>query len=200
MDTRDRTRPPSTRELLDLIEQLERLANAPSAEAAPDRKVAREFFANSWRSARYGLLARTGRIRVEPAPGPAPRTFRFSMDLPYLRQTSRDGEVEVAPGPLTGRITYRPDLMLAAPGEPVLYVTVDNSDWSHPNYSRTHGWFCTGQLPAGPIELEPLLEILYVFASYQSYSVEDPADRESAALLAARPEILDALGEPAPLW
>jgi len=200
MDTRDRTRPPSTRELLDLIEQLERLSSTPSAAPAPHQTVAREFFANTWRDARDGLLSRTERLRVEAAPGPAPRSFHFSMDLPYLRQAHPDDEVEVAPGPLTGTITYRPDVMVAAAGEPVLYVTVANSDWCHPNYSRTHGWFCTGQLPPGPIDLETVLEILYVFASYQSYSVEDPADRESAELLAARPELLDALGEPAPLW
>ncbi len=200
METSDQTSPQSTHELLDLLSHLEELSTATSHDGAPHRALAEEFFRNNWEQAEQGLLARTELIRVEPGARPAPRTFRFQLAIPYLRQPAEDGPLERADGPLGGTILYRPDLMIAPPGEPVVQVLLDDPALIHPNYFRSRGIFCLGVLPPGPIDLEMLLELSYMFLTFQSYSLADPADIEAARLVAANPEAVAGLGVPAPLY
>ena len=200
MDTSEQTSPQSTHELLGLLSHLEELSTATSHDDAPHRALAAEFFCNNWAAAEQGLLAHTELIRVEPGSRPAPRTFRFQMAIPYLRQPREEGPLERADGPLSGTILYRPDLMIAPPGEPVVQVLLDDPALIHPNFFRSRGIFCLGVLPPGPVVLEMLLELLYMFLSFQSYSLEDPADFEAAQLVGANPEAVAGLGEPAPLY
>ena len=200
MEDPTHTTQPSTDELLELLAQLGELSGAPVREDAPHFAIADVFFENSWREAEEGLLKKTRRLRVEPATLPAPRSFRFELDVPYLRHTRTGGPVEVAEGPLTGNICYRGDLMVSPPDEPVVQVRCDDGCWVHSNYSRRHKVFCLGTLPPGPLGLSSLLELFYVFATYQSYAIADPADLEAAHIFATNPRVLEGLGDPAPLY
>lgn len=191
---------PTTDELLDRLSRLEELSSATAPPDAPHLAVTEAFFTNSWQAAEEGLLKKTDRIRVEPSSRPAPRCFRFELDLPYVRQERSGGPVERSPGPMRGSVVYREDLMTCAAGEPVVQVRFDDRALLSPNFSRRHGIFCTGVLPPGPIDLETLLELIWLFASYQCYSVGDPADLEAAAIFATDPTVLEGLGDPAPLY
>jgi len=191
---------PSPDALFELISRLSDLDLSPGDRDSPTAARTEEFFRNSWEAAESGLLARTRLLRVKPASRPAPRAFRFEIDLPYKRQEHDGAPIELDEGPIRGTIHYRQDLLLAAPGEPVVQVRFQDTSFLHPNFSRRWGVFCAGTLPPGPFELEPLLSVIYLFASYQLYTLGDPADVEAARIFATDPRVLDGLGDVPPLY
>lgn len=172
-------------------------------EASEIGETTREFFAESWRGTRDGLLARTHRLRVEPDPGPFPMRFRFEFDLPYKRKAGPDAPVELVDGPLSGSILYRPDLMALDPDhrEPTMAVFLDQGQkFFHPNFSRSFGMLCIGDIPPGPFPLDALLEHLYGIFTYQNRTPSDPADLEAARYFATDPEAMCGLETVEPLY
>ena len=163
--------------------------------------LTREFFENNYAQARDGLLARTRLLRVEPQQSASPHVFRFAYDRPYKSKAMvANAPVELHDGPLCGTIRYRPDLFSAGPGEPCIGVHVDREhQLFHPNFSRSHGMLCIGDIPSGPFPLEVLLEHLYCVLTYQNISVSDPADAEAAAYFALDEHALDGLTTVLPL-
>ncbi|MBI4881885.1 MAG: hypothetical protein HY812_19830 [Planctomycetes bacterium] len=163
-------------------------------------QLAADFFENSWSACRDGLLARTSRIQVAPLDLPAPTCFAFVLETPYKRKLSPGAPVELDPGPLAGRILYRPDPFSPDPG-PRIAVAIDNPGFFHPNFSRRHGLLCLGNLPPGLCPLDQLIEHhLYPILTYQVRRPSDPADAEAARYFALDPEALNGLRRPAPLY
>lgn len=191
---------PSPDELFELLSRLSAEELPRGEHDSPTSVQTEEFFRNSWAGAESGLLARTRILRARPASRPAPKAFRFEIDLPYKRQEHAGAPIELAEGPIRGTIHYRRDLLLAAPGEPVVQVRFQDTSFLHPNFSRRWGIFCAGTLPPGPFELEPLLEVVFLFASYQLYTLGDPADGDAARIFATDPHVLDGLGDVPPLY
>lgn len=193
--------PPTIDALFQQLVQVAALSDSlPDADTAIGRTT-REFFDASWRAASSGLLSRTTRLRVEPLQPSAPHVFRFEMDLPYKAQVAPGEPIETRPGPIRGTIRYRPDLFTADVHEPGIAVLLEpGQHLLHPNFSRRHGMLCIGDVPAGPFELEHLLEHLWSVLGYENLSTSDPADREAARIFAEDPDALDGLGNAGPLY
>ena len=153
--------------------------------------VTREFFTNNYREAAEGLLAKTDKLRVVPHGLPAPRRFSFEFDRPFKRRAP-DGSLELAEGPIRGRIFYRGDLFSGSHHDrelPAVAVLVDPAlAFEHPNVAREEGFVCLGDLPPGPISLEALLMYLITVLSYANYRCLDPLNRDAARLFATDPE------------
>ena len=170
----------------------------PDASTAEGRST-REFFANNWEEARGGLLSRTQKVRVQPLPDAGPRSFSFQIDRPY-KCKHPEGFVELAPGPVTGTIRYRPDVLTPDPGSRSVLVFVDSDGFYHPNYSRTQGILCIGDIAPGPFPLEVLVEHLYSIVSYQNMDSKNPFDVEAVRYFGADPDALEGLTEVEPLY
>ena len=188
--------------LSDLMDELHNLAGfddgLPDPSTAEGRST-REFFANNWEEAREGLLSRTQRVRVRPLPGTGPRSFSYEFDRPYKRKLP-EGMVELAPGPVTGTIRYRPNVLNPDPGSRSVMVFVDSDRFYHPNYARSHGVLCIGDIPPGPFPLEALIEHVYGIVSYQNMDSANPADPEAVRYFSTDPDALEGLTDVEPLY
>lgn len=185
----------------DLEALLRRLAALEGAAAAdtPIARLTAEFLHNNWANAQ-ALLAKAPRLRVRPQ-SPALRAFDFEFDVAFKRQRQEGGTIDVAPGPIRGRIAYRSDVFTATPDEPVVGVMIDpRAGLLHPNYSRRHGVLCLGHMPAGPLPLDHLLEHLYGILTYQNVSASDAADPGAAVYFANDQDARAGLPPVAPLW
>ncbi len=188
--------------LSDLLGQLHDLSGLDEGLPDPstgEGQATRDFFANNWEEARSGLLSRTQQVQVRPLPGAGPRSFSFEFDRPYKRKRP-DGMVELAPGPVTGTIRYRPNVLTPDPGSRSIIVFVDSQEFFHPNYSRVAGVLCLGDIPPGPFPLEALIEHLYSIVSYQNMDSTNPADKEAVRYFGTDPEALEGLAEVQPLY
>ncbi len=193
------TMPSSPADLLRLLMESGAVDDLPDP-STDEGRATREFFANNWERARTGLLARTDRIRVRPLPMAGPRAFAFQVDRPYRRRLD-DGTVDLAPGPITGTIHYRPDLMTPRPGTRSIVVFIDKElRLLHPNHSRSHGVLCIGDVPSGSFPLDALLIHLFALLSYQNRESRDPADREAVRYFASDPHAMDGLEDVQPLY
>lgn len=188
-------------QFLQRLAGLQALDDVLPDEESPVGKATAEFFANNWRNACDGLLAKTKRIRVRPtSPLPAPRGFRFEIDTRF-KQKQGPEPVALVDGPIRGTIRYRADLFLADPDEPSIAVFLDpEQHFFHPNYSRNFGVLCLGGIPSGPYPLDALLEHLYWILTYQNTSSSDPADREAARYFACDPDAMAGLENVEPLY
>ena len=189
-----------------ILEQLATLAGITDDlpdPSTPLGRQTREFLTNSWETCRDGLLTKTTRIRVRPEPMPVPRRFQFEMDLPYKQKRGADAAVLLMPGPISGMVIYRPDL-LANLHEPGVAVRLDPSQGLlHPNFSREMGLVCLGDTTEfqGPIPLDVLLaNHLYPVLSYQNRRPHHPADIEAARYFALDPAAMTGLEPVAPLY
>ncbi|MGA2798003.1 MAG: hypothetical protein ABSE63_10510 [Thermoguttaceae bacterium] len=185
--------------ILAVVERSSR-KNDPSDEDTPIAKAARDFFTNNWRQADEGLLAKTNKIRVEPEPSSAPRVFQMHIFCSYKRKEGLLEPVELVPGPIRGTIYYRPDILSPGDDAPAVAVALNDYGFFHPNFSRRQGLLCLGDLPAGPIALENLLEHIYRIVTYQNLRVTDPADAEAATYFATDPEAMAGLEKVEPLY
>ena len=188
--------------LSDLMDELHNLAGLDEGLPDPstgEGQATRDFFANNWEEAREGLLSRTQRVRVRPLPGAGPRSFSYEVDRPYKRKRPQ-GLVDLAPGPVRGTIRYRPNVLSPDPGSRSVLVFVDSDGFYHPNFSRSHGVLCTGDLPPGPFPLEALIEHLYSIISYQNMDSTRPADWEAVRYFGTDPDALEGLTEVEPLY
>jgi len=187
-------RPPA---LDDLLRRLAALEYEPRSDT-PIARLTAEFLRNNWANAQ-ALLARAPRLQVRPQ-SPALRSFDFTLDVPFKRQRHPGGTIDVAPGPIRGRIAYRADVFAAA-DEPVVGVMIDPSlGLVHPNYSRLFGVLCLGHMPAGPMPLDRLLEHVYSILTYENVSSSDAADPGAAVYFANDPNARQGLPPAAPLW
>ncbi len=188
--------------LADLIDELHNLAGLDEGLPDPSTDEGRatlDFFANNWEEAREGLLSRTQRVRVQPLPGAGPRSFSYEFDRPYKCKLP-GGMVELAPGPVSGTIRYRPNVLTPDPGSRSVMVFVDSDRFYHPNYSRSHRVLCIGDIPPGPFPLEALIEHLYGIVSYQNMDSTNPADWEAVRYFGTDPDALDGLTDVEPLY
>ena len=188
--------------LSDLLEQLHDLSGLDEGLPDPstgEGQATRDFFANNWEEARTGLLSRTQRVEVRPLHGSGPRSFSFEFDRPYKRKRP-DGMVELAPGPVSGTIRYRPDVLTPDPGSRSVIVFVDSEGFYHPNYSRVAGVLCLGDIAPGPFSLEALVEHLYSIVSYQNMDSTNPADKEAVRYFGTDPDALEGLTDVQPLY
>lgn len=169
----------------------------------PIGQLTREFLTNNWENCRRGLLQKTSRIRVTPEPLPAPCVFAFEVDRPYKSKPSPDAPVELKPGPIRGTIYFRPDVFVND-AEPAIAVALDRDQaFFHPNFSRTKGFLCLGELPERPFPfpLDLLLEnLIYPIVTYQNYRPVHPFDLEAAEYFASAPEALHGLEPVEPLY
>jgi hypothetical protein len=196
-------RPPISHDIATMLQQLAqtaRLTDDLPDPRMPHGQMIREFLSNSWAACRDGLLTKTNRIRVVPEPTATPRKFQFEMDLPFKRKRQREAPIELASGPIRGRVIYRPDLF-AHLDEPCVAVRLDPSlGLLHPNYSRELGLVCLGDTTEfqEPVPLDVLLaNHLYPILSYQNRTPHHPADLEAARYFAFDPDAMTGL-EPAP--
>jgi hypothetical protein len=150
----------------------------------PEGRAARDFFANNWRAACDGLLARSNRIRVEPLPPEGPRSFSFEIDLPYKRKQP-SGSVELDTGPIRGLITYHASIFAPPAGARSIVVFVTSDGFYHPHHSRAHKVLCLGDLPRGPYPLDALLEHVYSIVTYQNLDLQHFLDRDAAVYFAS---------------
>ncbi len=188
--------------LSDLLEQLHDLSGLDEGLPDPstgEGRATRDFFANNWEEARTGLLSRTQRVQVRPLPGTGPRSFAFEFDRPYKCKRP-DGMVELAPGPVTGTIRYRPNVLTPDPRSRSVIVFVDSEGFYHTNYSRVAKVLCLGDFPPGPFPLEALVEHLYSVVSYQNMDSTNPADKEALRYFGTDPDALEGLTEVQPLY
>ncbi len=185
-----------------LLEELHNLAGLDDGLPDPstgEGQATRDFFANNWEEARTGLLSRTQRVRVWPLPGAGPRSFSFEIDRPYKCKRP-EGMVELAAGPVSGTIRYRPDVLTPDPGSRSVIVFVDSDGFYHPNYSRVARVLCLGDIPPGPFPLEALVEHLYSIVSYQNMDSTNPADKEAVRYFGTDPDALEGLTDVQPLY
>jgi hypothetical protein len=166
----------------------------------PVVKAGKEFFSNSWTQACDGLLSKTKKIAVEPELSPYPRVFHMHIFCSYKRKEGLLEPVELVQGPIRGTIYYRPDILSPGDDSPAVAVALQDHGFFHPNFSRRHGLLCLGDLPAGPIALENLLEHVYRIVTYQNLRVTDPADAEAAVYFATDPEAMVGLEKVEPLY
>ena len=188
--------------LSDLMDELHDLAGLDEGLPDPstgEGRATRDFFANNWEKAREGLLSRTQRVRVRPLPGAGPRSFSFEFDRPYKCKRP-EGMVELVPGPVSGTIRYRPNVLTPDPGSRSVVVFIDSDRFYHPNYSRSHGVLCIGDFPPGPFPLEALIEHLYGIVSYQNMDSTNPADWEAVRYFGTDPDALEGLTDVEPLY
>jgi hypothetical protein len=188
--------------LSDLLEELQGLAGLDEGLPDPttdEGQATLDFFANNWSEASDGLLSRTRQVRVQPLPGAGPRSFSFEFDRPYKRKQP-GGLVELVPGPVRGRILYRPNVLAPDPGSRSVVVFIDSDGFYHPNYSRMHGILCVGDIPPGPYPLEALIEHVYSIVSYQNMDSMNPADHEAVRYFGTDPDALDGLTDVQPLY
>ena len=191
---------PSPQAFLGRLHRLISAAEDLPDESTEEGRTTRAFFSNNWSEAQRGILARTRRVRVQPVPGPGPRIFSFEMDLPYKRKNP-DGSVELAPGPVGGTIHYRANLFSSEPRQRSIGVSLESTpDFYHPNYSRTLGALCIGDVPNGPFPLDALIEHLYGILSYQNRDSDDPADLEAVRYFSTDPTALEGLEDVPPLY
>ncbi len=186
----------------DLLQELHDLAELDDGlpdPSTPEGQATRAFFAHNWEEAREGLLSRTHQVRVRPLPGAGPRSFAFEFDRPYKCKRP-EGMVELAPGPVTGTILYRPNILTPEPGSRSVVVFLDSPRFYHPNFSRTHGVLCMGDIPPGPFPLEALIEHVYSIVSYQNMDLTDPADREAVRYFGTDTDALEGLTDVQPLY
>lgn len=170
--------------------------------AEPVRSLTQEFFSNNWQRAKSGLLSRTERMHVTPAPSPWPTAFRFEVDRPYKRKRSATAPVELCEGPIRGLILYRPDLFSVPPNEQVISVLLNpEQGFFHPNFEgqRYHA-LCLGDLPPGPFELSDLLPHLYSILTYENRTPTHPADVEAAIYFACDSQAMEGLEPIEPLY
>lgn len=167
-------------------------------------ELAAEFFRYNWEECRDGLLQQTKLIEVTPHGLPSPAAFDFTIHTPYKRKLGADASVELVPGPLAGRILYRPDMFEEPEGATVLVLIDRSLGLYHPNYSREQGFLCIGNednLPPGPIPLDQLLSTqIYSILTYQNYRPTHPADLEAARYFALEPTALEGLTPARPLY
>ena len=126
-------------------------------------------------------------------------TFWYEVDRPYKCKQPQ-GIVELAPGPVRGTIRYRPNVLAPDPGSRSVLVFVDSDGFYHPNFSRSHGVLCIGDIPPGPFPLEVLIEHLYSIVSYQNMDSTRPADWEAVRYFGTDPDALEGLAEVEPLY
>lgn len=190
-------------ELMQNLAQVVRNAEgsiAPPEDDSPLARMTAEFHANSYATYLAGPLARSERIDVVPATLPSPTRFSFSVGVRFKRKLGEGHPVELDPGPVRGRIFYRPNLLFPEPG-PAIAVAIENPGFFHPNFSRRHGLLCLGSLPGGPYPLDQLIEHhLYPILSYQVRNPSDPADPEAARYFALDPEAMHGLQPVPPLY
>ena len=188
--------------LRDLIEELHNLGGLDEGlpdPSTPEGQATLEYFKNNWDEAQNGLLARTEVVRVTPLPGMGPRSFRYEFDCHYKRKRP-DGMVELASGPVSGTIRYRPNIFTPDPGSRSIVVSVDSDQFYHPNFSRQHGILCIGNFPPGPFPLDSLIEHVYSIVSYQNMDSDDPFDAEAVRYFGTDPNALDGLSDVRPLY
>ena len=166
----------------------------------PLGRATRAFFANSWSTARDGLLARTQRLRLTHGASEAPRTFRFEADTPYKDKPRDGGPVTLVPGPVVGSIRYRPDVMDPAVTGPGVAVFLRNRTLYHPNFARRCGFLCLGPIPDGPFPLDALLEHLWSILTYQNRATHDHADDDAALYFSQNPDAMTGLETPRALY
>jgi len=200
MTTADQPDDPDDSMFEQILKLLQGRDDLPPADT-PLGQMTREFLTNTWETCLGGLLQRTERIRVVPEPLPAPRVFNFEMNLPFKSKRGRDEPITLEPGPIRGKVIYRPDL-LANLHLPSVAVRLDPGlGYLHPNYSRQHDLICLGDLPPGPFPLDALLENhLYPILSYQNRRPVHPADIEAAQYFALDPEAMSGLEPVLPLY
>ena len=186
-------------DLMDELHDLVGLDDGLPDPSTAEGRATREFFANNWEEAREGLLSRTQRVRVWPLPGAGPRSFSYEFDRPYKCKLP-DGTVELAPGPVSGTIRYRPNVLAPDPGSRSVVVFVDSDRFYHPNFSRSHRVLCIGDIPPGPFPLEALIEHLYGIVSYQNRDSTNPADWEAVRYFGTDPDALEGLTDVEPLY
>jgi hypothetical protein len=193
-------------ELQDYLRHVARIVDTMDdlpPEETPAGKLTREFFANNWLGCVEGLLQRTLRIRVMPHLSPAPYVFRFEMDCPYKSKAGPDSPVRLQPGPVSGTIQYRPDVLINRRLPPIA-VQIDRSlAFFHPNCSRQHGFVCLGEFPPSPYPypLDLLLENhVFPIITYQNRSPAHPLDREAAQYFALDPQAMEGLEVVEPLY
>ena len=186
----------------DLVEQLENLAGLDDGLPDPstlEGRATRDFFVNNWREAREGLLSHTDIVRARPLGAGVPRSFSFEIHRPFKRKLPQ-GMVELAPGPVTGTIRYHPNVLRPDPGARSVVVFVNSEGFYHPNFSRSHGVLCIGEVPPGPFPLKALLEHVYSIVSYQNVDSTNPLDHEAVRYFGTEPDALDGLTDVHPLY
>lgn len=179
-------------------------AQAGLARESPLAELADEFFANNWDLFCNGLLKQIEIMRVVPEPSPAPRQFHFELDRPYKRKASANSPVELAPGPVRGLISYRPDLFEAPDVHHVMVQIDPRLGYLHPNCARHFGGMvCLGELPEYPYPL-PLdmliINHIYPILTYQNMTPSDSMDPEAAMYFALEAEAMDGLRPVPPLY
>ncbi len=182
---------------LGFLEHLLGLAERLPDECTELGRLTREWLKSNWEDAREGLLARSTRLRVRPAHGPAPTLFRFEIERAFKRRAS-DGSIELASGPITGTIAYRPDLFTALDQQSFLVLVDTDLALLHPNVRD--GLMCLGDLPAGPYALDRLLLQVYAVLSYENRSTSSALDPQAARYFATAPDALEGLQPVQPLW
>jgi len=195
--------PQELQHLVDHFSRLAEFADGMPCEDTPLGILTRQFFQNNWRNCKEGLLCKTNKIRVWPAPGQAPRTFKFEIDCRYKCKRSLDAPVELMSGPVRGNVFYRPDVF-ANTDDPAVAVALDqDQSFFHANYSRAKGFICLGELPPNPypFPLDLLLEnLVYPLVSYQSRRPVHPFDLEAAHYFALDPDAMQGLEPVEPLY
>ena len=192
--------PLSLADLVGLISSGSLQDDDPLSASTSEGRAACEFFENNWGQARDGLLSRTDRIRVWPASEAGPPTaFRFEIDRPYKRKQA-DGMVVLEPGPISGTIAYRRDVMTSTPDSRPVCVFLRSRGFYHPNFSRPLCVLCVGPFPPGPYPLDALLLHIYAIVSYQYLGTNDPLDQEAFRYFTRDPEAFEGLGDVPPLY
>ena len=187
---------------LALIAQLQLLLGIE--DPLPDERTelgrrTRDWLERNWADAREGLLAKSTRLRVSPPTSASPNTFRFTLERGYKRRNA-DGTIGLAPGPITGLIKFRPDLLTAPEDETRVLVLVDPSvGLLHPQHDPRSGLLCCGDL-YGMVSLEAALVHVFTILTYQNCNVTSALDVEAARYFATDPGARAGLEPVEPLW
>ncbi len=164
-------------------------------------QLADEFFQNNYEEAGETLLSKTDKLQVTPYGFP-PRSFRFRLDRPYIKQAEPGGPLAVSEGPVTGEIFYRRDLFsMSQPREiPTVAVVLSRHlRFFHPNVSLRTGHVCIDL--DGVVSLECLCHSLVAILSFSVFRCSSPLNRDAARTFAERAdEILRDLPPMEPLY
>ncbi len=195
--------PPEVQHLLNQFSRLADFGDGMPEEDSPLGVLTRHFFEHNWMQCKEGLLRKTSKIRVWPAPSRAPRMFKFEIDCAFKRKKNREAPVELMPGPVRGSVYYRPDVFTNT-DDPAVAVALDQDQaFFHPNHSPRNGFLCLGELPANPypLPLDLLMEnVAYPLITYQSRRPVHPLDLDAAHYFAFSPDAMQGLEPPAPLY
>jgi hypothetical protein len=142
------------------------------------------------------LTAQSDVLSIQALPPEPPSRFLVQFRVPYLQRTPHN-TIEVAPGPVTGKVYFPADYLLGT--TPRLWfrvATITTPDFVHPNVG--YGTVCLGAQFNPGTPLRVLVRQLYDLVTYNLMSLDErnAMDANACRIIRANPHLVRSLSAP----